>query len=125
MKTVGYTQSNSKHTLFLKHNEKLVIILIVYVDDMIVTGNDPAKRKRLQEHLAREFEMKDFGELKYFLGIEVSKLNKGIFLSQRKYALDLLNEAGMTACRPTSTPMEENLKLHGDSNQVHTNKEYY
>jgi hypothetical protein len=125
MKTVGYTQSNSDHTLFLKHNEKQITALIVYVDDMIVTGNDPAEKKRLQQHLAREFEMKDLGELKYFLGIEVSRSKKGIFLSQRKYALDLLSETGMTACSPASTPMEENLKLHGNSNQVPTNKERY
>jgi hypothetical protein len=125
MKTVGYTQSNSDHTLFLKHNEKHITILIVYVDDIIVTGDDSGERKRLHEHLAREFEMKDLGELKYFLGIEVSRSDKGIFLSQRKYALDLLSETGMTACSPASTPMEENLKLHGDSNQVPTNKERY
>jgi hypothetical protein len=125
MKTVGYTQSNSDHTLFLKHNEKHITILIVYVDDIIVTGDDSGERKRLHEHLAREFEMKDLGELKYFLGIEVSRSDKGIFLSQRKYALDLLSETGMTTCSPASTPMEENLKLHGDSNQVPTNKERY
>ena len=65
---------------------------------MIVIGNDPEERKALQEHLSREFEMEDLGTLKYFLGIKVSQSNKGIFLSQRKYALDLLQETGMTAC---------------------------
>jgi hypothetical protein len=125
MKSIGYKQSNSDHTLFLKHNEEQITALIVYVDDMIVIGNDPEERKTLQEHLAREFEMKDLGELKYFLGIEVSRSNKGIFLSQRKYALDLLNETGMTACSPASTPMEENLKLCVHSNQVPANKERY
>jgi hypothetical protein len=125
MKSIGYKQSNSDHTLFLKHNEEQIIALIVYVDDMIVIGNDLEERKTLQEHLAREFEMKDLGELKYFLGIEVSRSKKGIFLSQRKYALDLLNETGMTACSPTSTPMEENLKLCVHSNQVPANKERY
>jgi hypothetical protein len=53
----------------------------VYVDDMIVTRNELAERKRLQQHLTRDFEMKDLGELKYFLGIEVSRSDKGIFLS--------------------------------------------
>uniref|UniRef100_A0A2N9IBP1 Integrase catalytic domain-containing protein n=1 Tax=Fagus sylvatica TaxID=28930 RepID=A0A2N9IBP1_FAGSY len=125
MKSIGYKQSNSDHTLFLKHNEEQITALIVYVDDMIVTGNDLEERKTLQEHLAREFEMKDLGELKYFLGIEVSRSKKGIFLSQRKYALDLLNETGMTACSPASTPMEENLKLCVHPNQVPANKERY
>jgi hypothetical protein len=81
MKTVGYTQSNSDHTLLLNHNEKQITALIVYVDDMIVTRNELAERKRLQQHLTHDFEMKDLGELKYFLGIEVSRSDKGIFLS--------------------------------------------
>lgn len=116
MKAFGYQQSNSDHTLFLKYNREKIIVLIVYVDDMIVTGNDPEEKAALQDHLAQEFEMKDLGSLKYFLGIEVSRSKKGIFLSQRKYALDLLNETGMSACSPISTPMEENLKLSTDPN---------
>ena len=104
MKSFGYKQSNSDHTLFLKHNGEKITTLIIYVDDMIVTGNDPEERRRLQDHLAREFEMKDLGPLKYFLGIEVSRSKKGIFLSQRKYALDLLSETGMTACSPAVYP---------------------
>ena len=63
---------------------------------MIVTGDDPEERKALQEQLAREFEIKDLSELKYFLGIELSRSKKVIFLSQKKYALDLLKETGMT-----------------------------
>ena len=55
MKAVGYMQCNSDHTLFLKHNEEQITALIVYVDDMIVTGNDPVERKRLQKHVASEF----------------------------------------------------------------------
>ncbi|RVW96138.1 Retrovirus-related Pol polyprotein from transposon RE2 [Vitis vinifera] len=120
-----YKQSNSDHTLFLKYNEDRITALIVYVDDMIVTRNDSEERKTLQKHLAREFKMKDLGELKYFLGIEVSRSKKGIFLSQRKYALDLLNETSMTACSPASTLMEENLKLCMLSNQVPASKERY
>ncbi|KAL6323336.1 hypothetical protein AAG906_029343 [Vitis piasezkii] len=115
MKSIGYKQSNSDHTLFLKYNEDQIIALIVYVDDMIVTRNDFEERKTLQKHLAREFEMKDL----------VSRSKKGIFLSQRKYALDLLNEMGMTTCSPASTPMEENLKLCMHSNQVPANKKRY
>ena len=69
--------------------------LIVYVDDMVVTGNDPKERKALQNYLSREFEMKDLGPLKYFLGIEVSRSSERIFLSQGKYALDILQETGM------------------------------
>ena len=90
MRSVGYQQSNSDHTLFLKHNGERITALIMYVDDMIVTRDDPEERKTLQEQLAREFEINDLSELKYFLGIEMSRSKKGIFLSQQKYALDLL-----------------------------------
>ena len=121
----GYVQSNSDHTLFLKKQQSKITALIIYVDDMVVTGNDPEERKALQEYLSREFEMKDLGSLKYFLGIEVSRSKKGIFLSQRKYALDLLQETGMSACQPSTSPMEEGLKLHSLKDQVPIDKGRY
>ncbi|CAN6687870.1 unnamed protein product [Malus baccata var. baccata] len=63
--------------------------LIIYVDDMIVTSDDKEEISSLKDYLATEFEMKDLGGLKYFLGIEVARSKPGIFLSQRKYVLDL------------------------------------
>ncbi|KAL0360592.1 UNVERIFIED_CONTAM: Retrovirus-related Pol polyprotein from transposon RE1 [Sesamum radiatum] len=77
--------------------------------------------KLLQEQLAAEFEMKNLGELKYFLGIEIVRSDQGISLSQRKYVLDLLTETGMLACRPAETPIEINHKLGICPNQVPTN----
>ena len=71
MKKFGYKQSNSDHTLFLKKNVKKITCLIIYVDDMIITGNDEREVENLKKKLFLEFEMKDLGELKYFLGIEV------------------------------------------------------
>ncbi|RVW51418.1 Retrovirus-related Pol polyprotein from transposon RE1 [Vitis vinifera] len=107
MRAFGYRQINSDHTLSLKKQHGKIMTLIVYVDDMVVIGNDLEKRKALQNYLFREFEMKDLGPLKYFLGIEVSQSSEGIFLSQRKYALDLLQETGMSGCQPIDTPIEE------------------
>ena len=92
---------------------------------MVVTGNDPDERKALQSYLSSKFEMKDLCHLKYFLGIEVSRFDKGIFLSQRKYALDLLQETGMSACQPADTPVEEGLKLFVETNQVPIDKGRY
>ncbi|RVW62389.1 Retrovirus-related Pol polyprotein from transposon RE1 [Vitis vinifera] len=125
MRAFGYCQSNSDHTLFLKKQHGKIIALIVYVDDMVVIGNDPEERKALQNYLFREFEMKDLGHLKYFLGIEVSRSSEGIFLSQRKYVLDLLQETGMSGCQPVNTPIEEGLKLCVEPNQVSTDKGRY
>ena len=73
MRKYGYRQSNSDHTLFLKHRQSKVTALIVYVDDMIITGDDAEEISRLQEQLFAEFEMKHLGGLKYFLGIEVAR----------------------------------------------------
>nr|GEZ11305.1 putative RNA-directed DNA polymerase [Tanacetum cinerariifolium] len=71
MRKYGFKQSNSDHTIFLKQKGKLVTCLIIYVDDMIITGNDKEEMTRLITNLFKEFEMKDLGRFKYFLGIEV------------------------------------------------------
>ncbi|WMV28080.1 hypothetical protein MTR67_021465 [Solanum verrucosum] len=125
MKAFGYTQSNTDHTLFLKRQQGKIIALIVYVDDMVVTGTDPEERKALQSYLSKEFKLKDLGPLKFFLEIEVSRSSKGIFLSQKKYTLNLLKETGMTACQPADTPFEEGLKLIVEPNQIPVDKGRY
>ena len=111
MKKYGFQQSNSNHTLFLKQRQEKVTALIIYVDDMIITRDDTEEIYKLHKHLATEFEIKSLGGLKYFLGIEVARSKRGIFLSQRKYVLDLLTEVGMLDCKPTDTPMVQNQKL--------------
>jgi hypothetical protein len=125
MKRIGYHQGNSDHTLFIKHKNERVTLLIIYVDDMIVTGDDADEIERLQECLSTEFEMKDLGGLKYFLGIEVAKTKNGIYLSQQKYILDLLSETGMLECKPVESPIVQNHHLAIYLDQVPTNKERY
>ena len=66
---------------------------------------------RLKSFLNKQFKIKDLGELKYFIEIEVARTKRGIFLSQRKYALEILEEAGYLGCKPVDFPMETNLKL--------------
>ncbi|KAK3034107.1 hypothetical protein RJ639_034087 [Escallonia herrerae] len=74
-------------------------------------GDDYEEMNRLKTILAKEFEIKDLGKLKYFLGMEVARSNKGISISQRKYTLDLLNETGMLGCKPVNTPIDSTCKL--------------
>ena len=105
VRNFGYKQSNSYHTLFLKHKRGKITVLIIYVDDMVVTGDDHEEISSLQQYLASEFEMKQLRDLKYFLGIEVARSKHGIFLSQRKYILDLLSETGMLGCKPVNLPL--------------------
>ena len=111
MKKIGYRQSNSDHTLFLKHRQGKLTVLIIYVDDMVVTGDDIGEIRRLKDQLSSEFEMKDLGNLKYFLGIEVARNKDCIILSQRKYVLDLLAKTSMLDCTPVDTPIEQNYQI--------------
>ena len=69
-----------------------MVILIVYVDDIVVTGDDLLGIRVLKEKMAQEFQIKDLRILKYFLGIEVARSKQGILISQRKYVMDLLKE---------------------------------
>ena len=125
MKKNGYRQSNSDHTLFLKRQGRKITCLIIYVDDMIITGDDVDEIKQLRDNLFQEFEMKDLGMLKYFLGIEVLRSNQGILISQRKYILDLLTETGMIDCKPVDTPVMVNHELSKDSKEGPTDKGRY
>ena len=91
---------------FFKRGKGRITSLIIYVDDMIVTGNDQDEIFSLQQYLAFEFEMKQLGNLKYFLGIEVARSKHGIFLCQRKYTIDLLSETGLLGSKLVDTPIE-------------------
>ncbi|KAL0536844.1 hypothetical protein IC582_025807 [Cucumis melo] len=119
VKSQGYNQGHSDHTLFTKASKTgKIAILIVYVDDIVLTGDDQTKIRQLKQIMGDEFEIKDLGNLKYFLGMEVARPKEGIFVSQRKYTLDLLTETGMLGCRPADTPIEFNCKLGNSDDQV-------
>jgi len=81
------------------------------VDDILLTGNDLTEIQRVKDCLLQQFRIKDLGDLKYFLGIEFSRSKTGIYMSQRKYALDILQDTGLTGARPEKFPMEQYLKL--------------
>ncbi|KAJ0440582.1 putative RNA-directed DNA polymerase [Helianthus annuus] len=125
MKKYGYKQSNADHTLFFKRRGELVTCLIIYVDDMIITGSDKEEIAQLRENLFKEFEMKDLGGLKYFLGIEVLRSQGRIFISQKKYILDLLVETGMVDCKPVDTPIIVNHNLKISEGAKPADKERY
>eukprot|EP00253_Pinus_taeda_P002554 PITA_02554 len=98
-------------TLFVKKGGKIVVYLVVYVDGLLMTGNNESYVASVKKELGKSFEMTDLGYVHYYLGIEVTQHPKSIFLSQKKYIGDLLNRFGMTECNPLTTPMEQNLKL--------------
>ncbi|GJX00809.1 ribonuclease H-like domain-containing protein [Tanacetum coccineum] len=114
----GFSQSKSDYSLYTKSDKGVFLALLVYVDDIIITGNSVSEIKKFKVFLKSKFMIKDLGKLKYFLRIEVVDTDKGICLNQRKYVLDLLSEYGMLACKPAKTPLMSKLVI---SNEVSKN----
>ena len=85
--------------------------MIVYVNDIILTGEDREAIHKIEMKLAVEFEMKDLGNVRFFFGMEVSRNQIGVSISQRKYNLDLLKETGMLGYKHVETPMDPSMKL--------------
>ncbi|KAF5938221.1 hypothetical protein HYC85_025727 [Camellia sinensis] len=106
-----YSVTLADSNLFVKANGRKLAIVLVYVDDPIITGDDVEEICRTNENLSIHFEMKELGQLKHFLGLEVDRTQEGIFLCQQKYAKDLLKKFGMLECKLISTPMEQNAKM--------------
>ena len=100
--------------MFVKHTTPGIVILVVYVDDIIVSGGDTLAIKEVKSQLKKNFHTKDMGQLRYFLGIEVANGRHGLILSQRKYTQDLLSETGMLGSKPTESPMDLNTNLHDE-----------
>ncbi|XP_020271155.1 uncharacterized protein LOC109846342 [Asparagus officinalis] len=87
------------------------MVLLVYVDDIILAGNNHDECTAFKRYLHECFHIKDLGSLKFFLGIEVARLRIGISLCQKKYALDILAETGLLGSNPAETPMKQGHKL--------------
>ncbi|RVW91359.1 Retrovirus-related Pol polyprotein from transposon RE1 [Vitis vinifera] len=100
----GFLNEEADFSLFVYHSSLGTVYLLLYVDDMIITGSTPSLVHTFITRLSNEFSMKDLGDLHYFLGVEVQANEKGLFLSQTKYALDLLQRASMIDAKPISTP---------------------
>ncbi|RVW26230.1 Retrovirus-related Pol polyprotein from transposon TNT 1-94 [Vitis vinifera] len=123
IKNQGYQQGQSDHTMFFKQsNDGRMTILIIYVNDIILTGDDTGEVERLKKVLATEFEVKDLGQMRYFLGMEVARSRKGISISQRKYVLDLLTETGMLGCKPSDAPIKARNRMESDGKPVDREK---
>ncbi|GKA98998.1 ribonuclease H-like domain-containing protein [Tanacetum coccineum] len=116
----GFVQSKFDYSLFTKTSDNVFIDLLVYVDDIVITRNDVNEIEKFKHFLKSKFQIKDLGKLKYFLGIEVLENNNGIYLSQRKYYLELLHEFGLLAAKHVYSPLPKNATLnHIESDDDH------
>nr|DAD45748.1 TPA_asm: hypothetical protein HUJ06_003978 [Nelumbo nucifera] len=109
----GFKSSSADPSLFVKKTSTICTMLLLYVDDMIITGDNSIETTRLRDDLSIHFEMKSLAEASCFLGLEVEESN-GYFVSQKGYAAGLLNRFGMGESKAMTTPMESCLKLTKD-----------
>ncbi|RVX16137.1 Retrovirus-related Pol polyprotein from transposon RE1 [Vitis vinifera] len=110
----GMLRSEADHSVFYHHNSlSQCIYLVVYVDDIVITGSDQEGIQIIKQHLFNHFQTKDLGKLKYFLGLEIAQSSSGVVMSQRKYVFDILEETGgaskrsweiSTTCRQIELP---------------------
>ena len=125
LKRYGFKNSYADYSLFVYSKKGIELRVLIYVDDLLVCGNDMEFVTKFKNYLSRCFHMKDLGKLKYFLGIEVGRGEESFMLSQRKYALDLIFDVGLLGARPVATPMEQHHKLGLDKSPFLVDVEKY
>ena len=116
--TIGFRRAHADHSLYVRESDTGIVVITIYVDDLIIVGDSAMEIDHVKGLLKQEFEMKDLGELHYFLGIEVIRTPKGIWLSQRQYVLDMLSKYGMADCKPIAMPLDVNAKLSAQVGDV-------
>ena len=111
--SMGFPKNKVNHNLSYKVVKFVPIILLLYVDDLFLTGNENQIMES-KKKLAEEFEMKYLGLMHDFIGLEVWQSSEGIFLNQGKYAVEILKRFNMLECKAMDTPMDSNPKLLAD-----------
>ncbi|GJZ37953.1 ribonuclease H-like domain-containing protein [Tanacetum coccineum] len=107
----GFKQSKFDYSLYVKQSGESFVALLVYVDDIVIIGNNDKEIDEFKKFLSSKFLIKDLGKLKYFFGIEVLENDKGLCMTQRKYCLELLHKYGQLATNPVDIPLPENIVL--------------
>ena len=123
--TIGFSHSKSDHSLFIYRKGNDMAYILLYVDDIILTAASDALRRSIKSLRASEFAMKDLGTPSYFLGLAVTHHPGGLFLSQRKYASEIIERTGMTSCKPTATPVDTKSKLSTSSGSPYKDPTQY
>jgi len=122
----GFLKCPYEHTLYVKFGvDKKMLVMCLYVDDLIYMGNDRSMFNEFKKSMMKEFDMTDLGLMYYFLGIEVVQLSDGVFISHKKYALEILDRFKMKNCNSVSTPTDLSLKLIKDDARKKMNATLY
>ncbi|WZZ08512.1 hypothetical protein YC2023_094433 [Brassica napus] len=115
--SLGFQTSRSDHTLFIQRTSGRYLAILVYVDDIIIASSNDEDVDSFKKSLADHFKLRDLGPLRYFLGLEIARSSSSILVSQRKYTLELLEDASLLACKPSSVPMDPHNRLCQDSKE--------
>nr|XP_016457629.1 PREDICTED: uncharacterized mitochondrial protein AtMg00810-like [Nicotiana tabacum] len=106
-----FKQSHYDYSLFIREANGDTIIILVYMDDLLITRNNDKSLHDTRTELQKKFKIKDLGKLKYFLGTEFARSKEGILMCQRKYALELISETCLGGAKSSGTQLELNRKL--------------
>jgi len=120
-----YKHSENDYSLFFKKEGTLAVFMAVYVDDILVTGNDDAEIQSLKAYLDLTFKIKDLGFVNYFLGMEVLQSPRGLLLIQRKFTLDLLKEFQCDSSHGVTTPLDMTSKLQPGEGDLYSDPTRY
>uniref|UniRef100_A0A2N9H369 CCHC-type domain-containing protein n=1 Tax=Fagus sylvatica TaxID=28930 RepID=A0A2N9H369_FAGSY len=108
---LGFHSASADSSLFIYRDGSVIAYLLLYVDDIVLTGNHPSFLTQLISNLSKVFELKDMGTLNYFLGLQIQRSSQGLTLTQTKYATDLLIKHNMLNCSPCKTPCVPHTRL--------------
>ncbi|KAL3639631.1 hypothetical protein CASFOL_017538 [Castilleja foliolosa] len=125
MKSLGLLNSKTDTSLFYRHTDRETLIILVYVDDIIITGDNGITIQTTIDEISKVFSLKDLGLLNYFLGIEIKPVQQGLFLSQQKYIEGLLDKAGMKGAKGMSSPMLSSPSLSKSKGNPVTDVTFY
>lgn len=121
----GFVHSASDYSLFYRKNEKSLCFVVVYVDDVIITGTNMCDIQDLKRFLHYQFKIKDLGKLHYFLELEILYTTDGALISQRKFAADLLKECDCLNYTKFSSPLDSTVKLYADKGKLLSDPSIY
>lgn len=121
----GWQRSTQDHNLYFFTSGSILVIILLFVDDLLITGNSNAKIDETKKQLKQQYEMKELGPVTRYLGVQIDTLPDGYFLHQQNYTDQLLLDAGMTECRPSAVPLPEGTVLFTDMSAAPVDSTHY
>ncbi|KAI0520062.1 hypothetical protein KFK09_007527 [Dendrobium nobile] len=121
----GFNISSSDHSLLTYKSGTTRMYILIYVDNILLTGNSQTDITKLLSNLHNNFQMRNLGPLSQFLGIQTHHTKSGVILHQQTYARKIIERAGMSQSKPVSTPVPTKINLHNNNSELYDNPQLY